>query len=182
MAHQFGLNSFLGTQLSVIQNMSTVGQKNILSMHSPLFINSFPELPLQPPMSAAIFLSMSPREVMLLSTHGYHTCTSLYHLEQPQDFLVEKTTCCKCPRMLGFGCLGERERTLVDSWLKWVISRESDLQWRVHPLTRLHNALEGVLVLLVKSIFSPPFLSCTAIINWEKLTKRDFKMLNHKGP
>ena len=51
LAHQFGLNSFLGTQLSVIQNMSTVGQKNILSMHSPLFINSFPELPLQPPSS-----------------------------------------------------------------------------------------------------------------------------------
>ena len=126
-------------------------------------------------MSAAISLSMSPREVVLLSTHGYHTHTSLYHLKQPEDFLVEKTTCCRWPRMLGFGCLGKKERTLVDTWLKWVRSRDIDLQWRVHPLTCLHNAFEGVLVLLVKSNFSPPFLSCTSIINLEKLTKRDSK-------
>ncbi|RVX01107.1 Glycerophosphodiester phosphodiesterase GDPD5 [Vitis vinifera] len=73
-------------------------------------------------MSAAISLSMSPREVVLLSTHGYHTHTSLYHLEQPEDFLVEKTTCCR--------------------------SRDNDLQWRVHPLTCLHKAFEGHLNLV----------------------------------
>ena len=66
LAHPFGPNSFLVTQLSITQKMSTVAQKNIPFMHYPLFIISFPKLPLQPTMSAAISLSVSAREVVFL--------------------------------------------------------------------------------------------------------------------
>ena len=124
-AHQFGLNSFLGTQLSVIQNMSTVGQKNILSMHSPLFINSFPELPLQPPMSAAIFLSMSLREVMLLASHvsnhlPLHVTTGSYAFKHPWlSYLYEPISSWTTSRFLG----GEDYMLQVPSyawiWVSW---------------------------------------------------------------
>ncbi|RVW29794.1 hypothetical protein CK203_089343 [Vitis vinifera] len=64
-------------------------------------------------MSAAIFLSMSLRGVMLLASHvsshlPLHVTTGSYAFKHP--------------------------------WLSYL---ESDLQWRVHPLTCLHNALEG---------------------------------------
>ncbi|KAL6342562.1 hypothetical protein AAG906_012419 [Vitis piasezkii] len=89
-------------------------------MHYPLFYIFISKITLHLPCRPSPLYVKT--EVVLLSTHGYHTHTSLYHLEQPEDFLVEKTTCCR--------------------------SRDIDLQLRVHPLTCLHKAFEGHLNLV----------------------------------